>query len=50
MQWIVMWIDHLYQPTWEVFDTETAARAFIYKQRPNVQALYRGELVEEFDE
>lgn len=48
MKWIVMWISHRYEPTWEVFETESAARAFIAKERPNIQALYRGELVEDF--
>lgn len=49
MKWIVMWINHQYEPTWELFDTESAARAFIEKERPNIQVLYRGELVEEFE-
>lgn len=49
MKWIVCWINHQYEHTWVTFDSEEAARAFIETQRPNVQFLWRAELVEEFN-
>ena len=42
----VHWINHQYQADVEEFNTEEAAREFIQKERVNIIALYRAELIE----